>query len=89
MSIIIKHQTGQVFRIFRIKSYLTEVLEQPRGGTHVLNVAICDQRHSNVSKQRTSLADVDVALPQGVVQITRLVNIFHREINCNKNASFI
>ena len=48
------------------KSNLTEVLEQPRGKTHALNVmAIRDQRHANVSKQRTLLVEVDVALPQG------------------------
>ena len=47
VSIIIKHQTGLVFRIFRIKSDLTEVLEEPRGGTPVLNVvAIRDQRQT-------------------------------------------
>ena len=33
-----------VFRIFTIKSYLTEVLEQPRGGTPELNImAMRDQ----------------------------------------------
>ena len=43
-----------------------EVLEQPRGGIPALNVmAICDWRHTNVSKQRTLLADVDVAPPHG------------------------
>ena len=55
-----------VFWILVIKSNLTEVLEQPRGETPVLNVmAIRDQRRANVSKQRTLLLDVDVALPQG------------------------
>ena len=43
-------------------------MEQPRGGTRALNVmAIHDQRHANVSKQRTLLADVDVDPPQSVV----------------------
>ena len=43
-----------VFLIFEIKYCLTEVLEQPGGGTPALNVmAIRDQRHANVSKQRT------------------------------------
>ena len=47
--------------------YFTEVSEQPRGGTPALNVkAIRDRRHANVSKQRTLLADVDVAPPHGV-----------------------
>ena len=55
-------QSRLVFRVFSIKAYLTEVSEQPRGGTPVLNVkAIRDWRHANVSKQRTLLADVDVA----------------------------
>ena len=50
--------------MFRIKYYLTKVFEQPRDGTPALNVmAIRDQRHTNVSKQRTLLADVDVAPP--------------------------
>ena len=44
-----------------------EGLEQPRGGTPMLNVmAICDQ----VSKQRMLLADVDVASPHGAAYIT-------------------
>ena len=43
-----------------------EVSEQPRGETPALNVmAIRDQRHANVSKQRTLLVDVDVTPPQG------------------------
>ena len=61
--------TWLVFRVhvFSIKVYLTEVPEQPRGGTHALNVkAIRDRRHANVSKQRTLLADVDIAPPHGV-----------------------
>ena len=62
-------QTGHVFRIFRIQSYLTEVLEQPIGGTPALNVmAIRGKSHANVSKQNgTLLAGVDVAPPQGAV----------------------
>ena len=57
ISIIIKHQTGLVFWIFRINSYLREVLEEPRGGTPMLNViAIRDQRYANVSKPRTNVA---------------------------------
>ena len=51
-----------VFLIFRIKYCLMKVLEQPGGGTPALNVmAIRDQRHANVNKQRTLLAEVDVA----------------------------
>ena len=47
-----------------MKCYLTEVLEQPRGGTPALKImAIRDQRHENVSKQRMLLTDVDVAPP--------------------------
>ena len=81
---IILHQNRLVFLISEIKYCLTEVLEQQRGGTPALNVmAIRDQCHANVSKQRTLLADADVA------PITKLVNVFHREMNCNKNASFI
>ena len=45
-----------VFLIFEIKYCLTGVLEQPGVGTPALNVmAIRDQRHANVSKQRTLL----------------------------------
>ena len=41
------------------------------GGTPALNVmAIRDQRHANVSKQRTLLADADVALHHGSAPIT-------------------
>ena len=59
---------GLVSRIFRIKSYLTAILEQPRCRTPALNVmAIRDERHANVNKQRTLLADVDIAPPQGAV----------------------
>ena len=61
ISFIIKHLTGLVFLIFTFKSNLTEVLQQLGGGTPELNVmAIRDQRHANVSKQRKLLADVDV-----------------------------
>ena len=65
-----------------------EVLEQPRGGGFpALNVmAIGDQRHANVRKL---LADVDVTPPHATACITWLVNVFNREMNCNKNASFI
>ena len=60
---IILYQIRLVFLAFEIKYCLTEVLEQPRGGTPALNVmAIHDQRHANVNKQRTLLADADVAL---------------------------
>ena len=56
--------TRLVFRVFSIKAYLTEVSEQPRVGTPMLNVkAIRVRRHANVSKQRTPLADVDIAPP--------------------------
>ena len=51
--IIILYQIRLVFLIYEIKYCLTEVLEQPGGGTPALNVmAIRDQRHANVSKQR-------------------------------------
>ena len=56
------------FLIFEIKNCLTEALEQPGFGTPALNVmAIRDQRHANVGKQTTLLADVDVAPPHGAV----------------------
>ena len=65
MSIIIIHLIRLVFLIFRIKYCLTDVLEQPGGGTPVLNVmAIHDQPHANVSKRRTLLADADVVPPR-------------------------
>ena len=69
ITIIIKHQTGLVFRIFRIKLYITEVLEQPGGGTPVL-MAIRDQLHANISKQRTLLDNVGVSLFQATAEIT-------------------
>ena len=66
ISTFIQHLTRLVFRILVIESNLTEVSEQPRGETPVLNVmAIRDQRHANVSKQKALLVDVDVAPPQG------------------------
>ena len=69
--IIILYQIRQVFPIFEIKYYLKEVLEQPEGGTPALNfMAIRDQRHTNVSKQRTLLADADVARRRGSAPIT-------------------
>ena len=59
--IIIVYQIRLVFLLFEIKYCLTEVLEQPGGGTHGLNVmAIRDQRYANVSKQRSLLVDADV-----------------------------
>ena len=61
-------QTRLVFLVFSIsKAFLTDVSEQPRGGAPAFKVkAIRDRRHANVSKQRTLLADVDVAPPHGV-----------------------
>ena len=48
-----------------------EVLEQPEGGTPALNImAIRDQCHANVSKQRTLLADANVAPHHGLAPIT-------------------
>ena len=62
--IIMLHPVRLVFLIFKIKNWLTEGLEQPRGGNPALIVtAICHQRHANVSKQTTLLADVDDAPP--------------------------
>ena len=56
ISIIILLPIRLVFLIFRIKYCLTEVFEQPGRGTTTLNVmAMCDQRHANVSEQRTLL----------------------------------
>ena len=68
---IILYQIRLVFLISEIKYCLTEVLEQPGGGTPALNVmAIRDQRLTNVSKQRTLLADADVAPHHGSVPMT-------------------
>ena len=65
ISIIILHPIRKVFLIFRIKYCLTEVLEEPGGGTPALNVmAIRD--HANVSKQITLFADVEVATTHGI-----------------------
>ena len=64
ISIVILHPVRLVFPIFRIKYCLTDVLEQPGCRTPTLNIkAIRDQRHANVSKQKTLFADVDVAPP--------------------------
>ena len=72
--IIIMYQIRLVFLIFEItfcKYCLTEVLEQLGGGTPALNViAIRDQRHANVSKQRRLLADAHVAPHHGSAPIT-------------------
>ena len=55
------------FRIIRILYCLSEVLEQPESGTPMLYVmAIRDQLHENVSKQRTLLIDGDIAPPHGM-----------------------
>ena len=44
--------TGGVFRLFRIKSYVTEVLNQPRGGTPAsIVIVIRDQSQANVSNK--------------------------------------
>ena len=62
MCFIILYKIRAVFLIFEINCCITEVLEQPGGGTPALNVmAIRDQSQANVSKQRTLLADADVA----------------------------
>ena len=78
--IIIQYQIRLVFLISEIKYCLTEVLEPPGCGTPALNV---------MAKQRTLFADADVAPHHGSAPITKLVNVFHREMNCNKNDSFI
>ena len=55
-----------VFLIFEIKYCPMEVLEQPEAELPALNImAIRDQHHTNVSKPRMLLDDVDVAPPQG------------------------
>ena len=42
--------------------FLSEVMEQPEGGTPALNVMeIRDRRNTNASKQRKLLGDVDVS----------------------------
>ena len=64
-------QIRLVLLIFEVKYCITEILEQPGGGTLALNVmAIRDQHHANVSKQRTLLADADVAPHYGSAPIT-------------------
>ena len=66
ISNFIQHLTRLVFWILVIKLNLLEVSKQPRGETPAFNVmAMRDQRHANVSKQRTLLEDVDVVPPQG------------------------
>ena len=69
--IIILYQIRLVFLIFEIKYCLTEVLEQPGGGTPTLKVMVIrDQRHANVIKQRTLLVDADVVPHHGLAPIT-------------------
>ena len=71
MCFIILYQIRLVFLIFEIKYCLTEVLEQPGGGTPAFNVmAIRDQHHANVSKQRTLLTDANIAPHHGSAPIT-------------------
>ena len=66
ISIFIQHLTRLVVWIWVVKSNLTDVSEKPRGETPILNVmAMRDQHHANISKQRTLLVDGDVAPPQG------------------------
>ena len=65
------HITRLVLHIFWIKSDITEVSEQPKCQHSALNViAICDQRHANISEQTTLLAGDDVAPPIGAAYIT-------------------
>ena len=60
LSIIPLPENIMHFLIFRIEYCLPEVLEQPEGGTPILDVmAICDRHHTNASKQRTLLDDVN------------------------------
>ena len=57
------------FPLFEIKYCLN--IGKARGGTPALNVmAIRNQRHANVSKQRTLLADADIAPHHGSDPIT-------------------
>ena len=59
-------QIRLVFLIFRIKYCLSEVLEQPGGGTLSRNVMIIrDQLHANVSNQIMLLADIYIGPPHG------------------------
>ena len=68
---IILYQIRLVLLIFEIKYCLMEVLEQPGAGIPALNVMVIhNQRNANVSKQRTLLADADVAPHHGSTPIT-------------------
>ena len=70
VSIFDFHITRLVLQIFSIKSYITEVSEQPKCQLSALNaMAICDHCHANVSKQTTLLAGDDVAPPIGTARI--------------------
>ena len=61
--------------LFDIK--LNVILEQPKCQIFALNVmAIRDRRHTNKSKQITSLAGFDVALPIGVASRSRDFMLF-------------
>ena len=67
----ILYQIRLVFLIFEIKILPNGGLGTARGDTPALNViAIRDQRHANVSKQRTLLANADVGPPHGSAAIT-------------------
>ena len=66
VSIIDFRITQLVLQIFLIRSDTTVVSEQPKCQLSALNVmAICDQRHANVSKQTMLLAGDDVTPPIG------------------------
>ena len=67
-----------------------EVLEQPGSETHEHNVvAIREWCHIIVDKQGTLLADIDVTLPRGAVQITWHFNVLHQEMQAAKNVCFL
>ena len=73
MSIIILHPVMLVLLIFRFNYGQTEGLEQPGDSTPALN----------------AMAILPRLMPWRYVTDVRKVNVLHREINCNKNASFI
>ena len=67
---IILYQIRLVFLLFEIKHCLTEVLEQLGSRTPALNVMDTRPTSRKVSKQRTLLADADVAPHHSSAPIT-------------------
>ena len=82
VSIFNFHLAWLVFQIFRLKSDITENLEQPKRQFPALNaMAIRVQRHANVKKKATLLGGVDVDPPKRRVFRCGLNRFVHEGTN--------